>query len=204
NIDDLDSEERSVEKTHTLSIAKRLRSQTGKAVASVVPSTRTKKKSLKRKEPPSSDSDFEVEKDVLLVKEFLVNIGEDCDDPMSPEYRKVFVRGCCVDFSPSVINQYLGRSTKEVAELEATEDGICSTLTGNLIKKWPRKDKLSSTKLTTKYALLNKIAVVNWVPTTHSSDVATGINYYACTLSGCKDAHSFSYSAVWYSLRPKL
>ncbi|MCI64402.1 hypothetical protein A2U01_0085660, partial [Trifolium medium] len=35
NIDDLESEERSVEKTPTPSIAKRLRSQTGKAVASV-------------------------------------------------------------------------------------------------------------------------------------------------------------------------
>ncbi|MCI42822.1 hypothetical protein A2U01_0064059, partial [Trifolium medium] len=54
--------------------------------------------------------------------EFLVNIGKDCDDPLSPEYRKD---------------------------------------TCNLVKKWPRKDKLSSTKLTTKYALLNKIVVVN-------------------------------------------
>ncbi|MCI22827.1 envelope-like protein, partial [Trifolium medium] len=89
NIDDLESEERSVEKTPAPSIAKRLRSQTGKAVASVstdvkitkttrktvgvgpkktwskvVPPTETKKKSLKRNEPPSSDSDFEVETDV--------------------------------------------------------------------------------------------------------------------------------------------
>ncbi|MCI20549.1 envelope-like protein [Trifolium medium] len=70
-----------------------------------------------------------------LVKEFLVNIGTDCDDPMSPEYMKVFVRGCCVDFSPSVINQYLGRSTEKVAELKATDDEICRILTGNLIKK---------------------------------------------------------------------
>ncbi|MCI13444.1 envelope-like protein, partial [Trifolium medium] len=67
-------------------------------------------------------------------------------------------------------------STEEVAELEANEDEICRTLTGNIVKKWPRKDKLSSTKLTAKYALLNKIVVVNWVPTTHSSDVATGLS----------------------------
>ncbi|MCI81172.1 hypothetical protein A2U01_0102444, partial [Trifolium medium] len=36
NVDDLVSEERSVEKTPTPTIAKRLRSQSGKAVASVV------------------------------------------------------------------------------------------------------------------------------------------------------------------------
>ncbi|MCI37577.1 envelope-like protein, partial [Trifolium medium] len=34
-----------------------------------------------------------------LVKEFLVNIGEDCNDPKSPEYRKVYVRGRCTEFS---------------------------------------------------------------------------------------------------------
>ncbi|MCH98861.1 envelope-like protein, partial [Trifolium medium] len=46
------------------------------------------------------------------------------------------------------------------------------------VKVWPRKDKLSSTKLTAKYALLNKIVVVNWVPTTHSYDVATGLSKF--------------------------
>ncbi|MCI65086.1 envelope-like protein, partial [Trifolium medium] len=38
-----------------------------------------------------------------LVKEFLVNIAADCDDPKSSEYRKVYVCGKCVDFSPEVI-----------------------------------------------------------------------------------------------------
>ncbi|MCI53526.1 envelope-like protein, partial [Trifolium medium] len=93
-------------------------------------------------------------------------------------YRKVFVRGCCVDFSPSVINQYLERNVEEVAELKATDDEICRTITGNLVKHWPRNDKLSSTKLTAKYALLNKIDVVNWVPTTHTSHVATGLGKF--------------------------
>ncbi|MCI01364.1 envelope-like protein [Trifolium medium] len=45
----------------------------------------------------------------------------------------------------------------------------------NQVKQWPRKGKLSSVKLTMKYALLNRIVVVNWVHTSHSSDVATGI-----------------------------
>ncbi|MCH95122.1 envelope-like protein [Trifolium medium] len=101
-----------------------------------------------------------------LVKEFLVNID--------------------------VINQYLGRSIEEVADLEASENEICKTLTGNLVKKWPRKDKLSSTKLTAKYALLNKIAVVNWVPTTHSSDVATGLSKFIYAI-GTRTKFDFGY-----------
>ncbi|MCI29571.1 envelope-like protein, partial [Trifolium medium] len=36
----------------------------------------------------------------MLVREFLVNIPEDCDNPLSKEYQKVFVGGKCVEFSP--------------------------------------------------------------------------------------------------------
>ncbi|XP_045791760.1 uncharacterized protein LOC123886487 [Trifolium pratense] len=110
-----------------------------------------------------------------LVKEFLVNIGEDCNDPTSPEFRKVFVRGRCVNFSPSVINQYLGRSIDEIADMGVSQDEVCKTITGNSIQAWPKKNNLSATRLTAKYALLNKIAAANWVPTTHSNSVATGL-----------------------------
>lgn len=40
-----------------------------------------------------------------LVKEFVVNIVEDCDNPLSNEYQKVWVRNKCVEFSPSIINR---------------------------------------------------------------------------------------------------
>lgn len=35
-----------------------------------------------------------------LVKEFMVNISEDYDNPLSQEYQNVYVRGECVNFSP--------------------------------------------------------------------------------------------------------
>ncbi|CAJ2641626.1 unnamed protein product [Trifolium pratense] len=160
----------------------------------VIPTSEVKKKSLKRKEPPSSDSDFERETSVatssgtsrrsvegkkvsvsvpyapldnisfhlengstrwkyvyhrrlalernlkgdvlkcknvvdvlthaglmrkmtdlgdcfdMLVREFVVNVADNCDDPKNPEYMEVFVRGRCVHFSPSIINKFLGRS----------------------------------------------------------------------------------------------
>jgi hypothetical protein len=44
-----------------------------------------------------------------LVKEFLVNIAEDCDNSLSKEYHQVFVRGRCVEFSPTIVNRFLGR-----------------------------------------------------------------------------------------------
>ncbi|PNY16757.1 envelope-like protein, partial [Trifolium pratense] len=113
-----------------------------------------------------------------LVKEFLINVAKNCDDPESPEYRQVFVRGKCVKFSPSVINQCLQRNTEELADLEVTDNEICKTITGGKLKVWPSKAKLSATQLSPLYAILNKIAAHNWVPTTHSSDVARDLGKF--------------------------
>ncbi|CAJ2642343.1 unnamed protein product [Trifolium pratense] len=113
-----------------------------------------------------------------LVKEFLINVAADCNDPKSPEYRQVFVRGKCVQFSPTVINQYLQRDSEEVAPLKATDNEICKVLTGGRVKVWPSKAKLSATSLSPFYAVLNRIAAHNWVPTTHSGDVARGLGKF--------------------------
>ncbi|XP_050876128.1 uncharacterized protein LOC127079804 [Lathyrus oleraceus] len=54
----------------------------------------------------------------MLVKEFIVNLSEECVDGKSKEFRKVYVRDKCVNFSPSVINKYLGRPDVAQPELE--------------------------------------------------------------------------------------
>ncbi|XP_050875730.1 uncharacterized protein LOC127079391 [Lathyrus oleraceus] len=54
----------------------------------------------------------------MLVKEFIVNLSEECADGKSKEFRKVYVRGKCVNFSPLVINKYLGRPDVAQPELE--------------------------------------------------------------------------------------
>ena len=57
-----------------------------------------------------------------LVKEFIVNIPVDCADHKSKEYRKVYVRGRCVEFSPAIINIFLDRSEDDFCELEVTDN----------------------------------------------------------------------------------
>ncbi|XP_045791330.1 uncharacterized protein LOC123886038 [Trifolium pratense] len=52
----------------------------------------------------------------------------------SPEYRQVFVRGKCVKFSPTVINQHLQRSSDEVAALKVTDNEVCKVLTGDVAR----------------------------------------------------------------------
>ena len=43
-----------------------------------------------------------------LVKEFLVNLTLDCNVERSQKYMKVYIRGKCLKFSPSIIDAYLG------------------------------------------------------------------------------------------------
>ncbi|XP_058774621.1 uncharacterized protein LOC131648905 [Vicia villosa] len=57
-----------------------------------------------------------------LVKEFVVNLSEDCGNSRSADYIKVSVRGKCVSFSPSVINKFMGRTDEAQTELEVTDN----------------------------------------------------------------------------------
>ncbi|XP_058759562.1 uncharacterized protein LOC131632861 [Vicia villosa] len=43
----------------------------------------------------------------VMVKEFIVNLHEDCGNKETEEYLKVFVRGKCINFSPIEINKFL-------------------------------------------------------------------------------------------------
>ncbi|XP_058733485.1 uncharacterized protein LOC131605106 [Vicia villosa] len=107
-----------------------------------------------------------------LVKEFIVNLFEECVDGKSKEFRKVYVRGRCVTFSSTVINNYLGRYDEAQPEFEVSDYKVCQFITANQVKSWPLKGKLSASKLSMKYAMLHKIGAANWVPTNHKSTIA--------------------------------
>ena len=47
----------------------------------------------------------------ILVKEFIVNLFDGCADGKSTDFKSVYVRGRKVNFSPSVINKFLGRGS---------------------------------------------------------------------------------------------
>jgi len=110
-----------------------------------------------------------------LVEEFIVNISEDCGSHLSKEFRQVFVRGRCVEFSPEVINIFLGRSEEACTEVELTDDQTCQEFTAQQVKKSPIKGNLLYSKLSIKYALFE---VANWVPTNHTSIIANGLGKF--------------------------
>ncbi|XP_057418511.1 uncharacterized protein LOC130712709 [Lotus japonicus] len=85
-----------------------------------------------------------------LVREFIVNIPADCDDASSAEYRK---KPCCCGLGEPDLNR------------------VATTLTGKLVRKWPKKGLLPSGRLTAKYAILYKTGTANWMATNHLSGV---------------------------------
>ncbi|XP_045810859.1 cell wall protein RTB1-like [Trifolium pratense] len=175
-----------------------------------IPPSEKKKGVLKRKNAPSSDSDFEAEKDdssikppakkamsakkampqsvapdiedfpckdILeceeivslindagliktvwglgscyekLVREFVVNIPIGCDNPLDKEFQKVYVRGKCVTFSPSVINKVLGNADDPHPDIDVSDNVVCKTITAEKVKTWPKKEKVPAVKLTQK------------------------------------------------------
>jgi hypothetical protein len=110
-----------------------------------------------------------------LVKEFLVNIPNDCDNPVSPNYHVVYVRGKEVKFSPTIINRFLGIDESQCADTELNSNQVCKVITANQVRVWPKKGKIPAVMLSVKYIILNRIGAANWVPTTHSSDIATNM-----------------------------
>ncbi|KAL5184621.1 hypothetical protein HKD37_17G048306 [Glycine soja] len=125
-----------------------------------------------------------------LVREFIVNIPSDISNRKSDDYQRVFVRGKCVRFSPAVINKYLGRPTDGVIDIDVSEHQIAKEITAKRVQHWPRKGKLSAGKLSVKYAILHRIGAANWVPTNHTSTVATGLGKFLYAV-GTKSKFNF-------------
>ncbi|KAK2354968.1 hypothetical protein QL285_092426 [Trifolium repens] len=106
----------------------------------------------------------------MLVKEFIVNITSACSEG-SEEFRKVRVKGKDVKFSPTTINEYLGRNpTIEGDEAELVKE-VTKEITGGQVSEWPKKGLLSTGCLSVKYAILNRIGAANWAPTNHGSGI---------------------------------
>ncbi|XP_050908142.1 uncharacterized protein LOC127121740 [Lathyrus oleraceus] len=113
-----------------------------------------------------------------LVKEFIINIPTDCDNKKSKEYIKLYVRGRGMKFSPKVNNKFMGRCEDEQTEVEVIDNNVYKEITAKQVSQWPRKGKPSTSKLSVKYVMLHRIGASNWIPTNHTSTIATGLGKF--------------------------
>ena len=110
-----------------------------------------------------------------LIREVIANLSSDFDDPSSPDYQTIHVRGRTLVISPYVINTFLGLTPSENADLPThSTDTLASVLTGGSLIVWPLTG-IPSAALSVKYAILHKIGIVNWFPSSHASSVSVAL-----------------------------
>ena len=63
------------------------------------------------------------------------------------------------------------------------DNQVSKEITANQVKIWPKNGKISSGKLSLKYAILKKIGASNWAPITHSSNISTGLAKFIFVVS---------------------
>ena len=90
-------------------------------------------------------------------------------NPTSPEFHKVFERGHRFDFSPSIINQYLSCPDPE------GPSATVFVLTKGKYSSWPKNNNLHFSILSTRYSILHKIGVYNWLPITHKFTITKSL-----------------------------
>nr|GME09755.1 uncharacterized protein LOC109166667 [Ipomoea batatas] len=103
-----------------------------------------------------------------VIHEFYNNLGAGTSIPSDPMYGKIYLRGKFYDFTPSLINDYMGTSTTESSANINSEQVAQELTAGNVSFE---KNKIKAASLSSKYAILQKIALVNWMPSLHENTI---------------------------------
>ena len=96
-----------------------------------------------------------------LVRKFIVNLSSDFNDPSSLDFQHVHIRGSQFRISLAIINSFLGNNVSSyyVASF-LSNDELASVLSSGTLSIWPIND-IPAISLSTKYAILYKIGIVN-------------------------------------------
>ncbi|TYK16303.1 gag-pol polyprotein [Cucumis melo var. makuwa] len=114
-----------------------------------------------------------------LMRELIVNLPSDFNDPSADEYQKVHIRGVYFNMSPELLNTYLGLSLPaDYAVSYPTPERLAEELTGGTIPVWPVDGQLQVAYLTIKYSILHRIRISNWIPSTHAFTISTSLGHF--------------------------
>ena len=111
-----------------------------------------------------------------LLSEFIVNLPNQIDDATSPNFQEVFVRNKCVEFSPKVIHEFLGSQIPTAEDQMTTRIELVKELSGGKDEKGcPKTGLYRASLLSSKYFVLHKIEIKNWLPSSHSTGVSLAL-----------------------------
>ncbi|XP_008457126.1 uncharacterized protein LOC103496872 [Cucumis melo] len=113
-----------------------------------------------------------------LIREFIVNFPNDFNDPSSPDYQTVHIRGFKFVISSTVINGFLGNVIDVYCSPSSPSTNVlASVLSGGTLSTWP-VNGIPAVALSIKYAIFHKIGIANWFPSSRASSVSAALGTF--------------------------
>ncbi|XP_031108382.1 uncharacterized protein LOC116012846 [Ipomoea triloba] len=115
----------------------------------------------------------------IAIKEFYANLLKTVKEAGSHVYGRIWLRGKEYNFDTRTINMYLGIDASDIEDPVIGANTITKVITRGTYSYWPAETNMLPAKsLTTKYAILHKLAMTNWMPNEHRG----GLNFLMATL----------------------
>ncbi|KAA0032734.1 uncharacterized protein E5676_scaffold156G00740 [Cucumis melo var. makuwa] len=100
------------------------------------------------------------------------------NDPSSADYQMMHIRGFKFVISPVVINGFLGNTVDFDCSLSCpTTEVLVTVISGGTLSTRP-VNGISATALSVEYAILHKIAIANWFPSSHASSISAALGTF--------------------------
>ena len=120
----------------------------------------------------------------------------DFNDPSSPNYQIVHIRGLKFKISLVVINGFLGNNVaRDGSSSIPSNEVLASILYGGTLSSWP-VNGIPAIALSVKYAILHKMGIANWFPSSHALSVSVALGTFLCQICNNDnvDTGSFRYN----------
>ncbi|KAA0035671.1 uncharacterized protein E5676_scaffold455G00730 [Cucumis melo var. makuwa] len=113
-----------------------------------------------------------------LIKKFIVNLPDEFNDPSSSDYQTVHIRGFKFIISTAVINGFLGNFVALDCSLSSpSKEVLAFVLSGGTLSSW-LVNGILVVALSVKYAILHKISIANWFPSSYASSVSAALGTF--------------------------
>ncbi|XP_031106260.1 uncharacterized protein LOC116010906 [Ipomoea triloba] len=109
----------------------------------------------------------------MAIKEFYANLMPTIKDTNSAQCGRVWLRNKYYNFTIGTINSYLGIDADDLEDPDIGVNVLTKVITGGTVSYWPTETNMLPAKsLTTKFAILHKIAMTNWMPNEHMGELS--------------------------------
>ncbi|XP_008466681.2 uncharacterized protein LOC103504033 [Cucumis melo] len=113
-----------------------------------------------------------------LIREFIVNLPDEFNNPSSADYQTVHIRGFKFVISPTAINGFLGNTIDiDCSRSCPITEVLATVLSGGTLSTWP-VNGIPAAALSVKYVILHKIGIANWFPSSHASSISVALGAF--------------------------